>query len=347
MLLTGICCLQCSSPPKKKPGAVEQKIPTEWIEKAQHYNYQQDNLALLKQLEGFIKPDSLAGEHDTIHLGHGMEPKPGGYFTPMFVNLDEDAAMEMLGIFGYYHHDPMLAVFKKKGDSWHLIYHESFFLHSEDPGLQLINSPSANKTFCLRTIQETGSGIRRDSYRFYKLINNQVRCCLELPNHTFIYGWGRYLNQEVGLRLRFTSTDEDAIVANYTYSFFPGAVYDKDVSWTAHPEIPFVQGENTAYYKWDALTRTYQLETFASEGPAALTQAKIATFGNFENDSLFVRAFAYELGETLREGTPVAKRLLMAYLASVTQKQKPLVPSGELEEKLQENRTKFYGLKQK
>ncbi|GAB3578028.1 hypothetical protein GCM10027345_16480 [Hymenobacter daeguensis] len=320
-------------------------MPTEWIEKAQRYQYQQNNLALLKQLEGFVKPDSLAGERDSIHLDHSIESKPNGYFTPMFVNLDQDAALEMLGIFGYYGHDPMLAVFKKREDAWHLIYHESFFLHSEDPGLQIINSPSASKTFCLRSIQETGSGIRRDSYRFYKLINNRVRCCLELPNHTFIYGWGRYLNQEVGLTLRFTSTDEDAIVADYAYSFFPGAVYDKDVSWAAHPEIPFVKGENTAYYKWDAATSTYRLETFDSEGPAALTPAKIATFGSFENDSLFVRAFAYELGETLREGTPTAKRLLKTYLASVQHHQKPAVPSGELEEKHREGGTNFYGLK--
>ena len=174
-----------------------------------------------------------------------------------------------------------------------------------------------------------------------------MRPCLELTNQTRIYGWGLYVNQEVSMALQFASTGEDAVQANYKYSFFPGAVYNHEPSWVSHPEISFVQGKGSAYYEWDAGTSTYQLVTNSYDGPEDLNKAKTATFGDFGNDSLFVRAFAYEIGETLREGTPEARRLLTTYLSSVKSKQRPLGHFGELEEKLNVNGTKFYGPKSK
>lgn len=348
ILVIGICCLQCSTPIKTKPKIAGAKVPAEWIERVRKYDYKQDNLPLLKDFEQFIKPDTLDCASESPHLGKGIiEPGPAGTFTPLFVNLDEEPGEELIGFLRYARCEPMLFVFKMIDNSWYLLYHESIFVHNEESELLVANNPSANKTFYLRALQDRGSGIYRNSYRFYKLIDNKVRPCLELTNQASIYGWGLYLNQEVDLALQFPSTREDAIEASYRYSFFPGAVYDHDVSWASHPEISFVKGEGSAYYKWNASTSTYQLETYSHDGPDALNKAKIATFGNFGNDSLFVRAFAYEIGETLREGPPETKRLLTSYLTSVKHKQMPIVPSGELEEKHVENETEFYGLKQK
>ncbi|GAA4021120.1 hypothetical protein GCM10022409_00910 [Hymenobacter glaciei] len=293
-----------------------------------------------------MKPDTLDCASEAPHLGKGiMEPGPAAELTPLFLNLDEDPGEELIGILRYARCEPMLFVFKMIGNSWYLLHHESIFVHNEEPELLVANTPSAHKTFYVRFLQDRGSGIYRDSYRFYKLIGNKVHGCLELTNRASIYGWGLYLNQKVDLRLQFNSTYEDAIAASYRYSFFPGAVFDHEMSWAAHPEIPFVQGSDLAYYKWDASTLTYQLIAPALDEPTNLNKAKIATFGNFGNDSLFVRAFAYEIDETLREGTPAAKRLLASYLRFVKQKQRPPVHFGELEEKQHVKGTKFYGPK--
>jgi hypothetical protein len=347
-LLLALCCLQCASPAKPKQKVAGVKVSTEWIEKVRRYDYKQDNLPLLEEFGKFIKPDTLDCASESPHLGKGIvEPGPAGDLTPLFVNLDDEPGEELIGVLRYARCEPMLFVFKMIDNSWYLLYHESIFVHNEEPELLVANSPSSNKTFYLRFVQDRGSGIYRNSYRFYKLINSKVHPCLELTSQARIYGWGLYLNQEVDSRLEFKSTYEDAVFATYHYSFFPGAVFDKDVSWAAHPEIPFVKGEGYAYYKWNAPTLTYELETHSYDEPDDLNKAKIAAFGDFGNDSLFVRAFAYEIGQTLKEGTPDTKRLLKAYLASLKHKQKPTVPSGELEEKKQINGTKFYGLKQK
>ena len=346
--LLGLCCLQCTSPAKPKPEIAGVKVSTEWIEQVRRYDYKQANLALLKQFGQFIKPDTLACASESPHLVKGIvEPGPTGELTPLFVNLDEEPGEELIGVLRYAGCRPMLFVFKLIDNSWYLLYHESIFVHNEEPELLVANSPSSNKTFYLRFLQDRGSGIYRNSYRFYKLIANKVQPCLELTSQARIYGWGLYLNQDVDSRLEFSSTQEDGVAATYHYSFFPGPAFDQDFSWQAHPEIPLVKGEGSAYYKWNDSTLTYQLETHSYDEPDALNKAKISTFGDFGNDTLFVRAFAYEIGQTLKEGTPEAKRLLKAYLAAVKRNQKPTASSGELEEKHPANGAKLYGLKQK
>lgn len=348
ILLIGLCSLRCTSPAKTTPKTAGVQVPTEWVEKVRHYDYKKDNLSLLKDFEQFIEPDTLDGASESLHLGKGLvEPRPASSFTPLFVNLDEEPSEELIGVLRYARCKPMLFVVKMIGSSWYLLHHESIFVHNEEPELLVANSPSANKTFYVRALQESGSGIYRDSYRFYKLIDNKVVLCLEVPNEAKIYGWGLYLNQEVNLALRFASTGDDAIETLYKYSFFPGPVLAHDMSWSAHPEIYLVKGEGSAFYKWNASTMTYQYETFGSESPDELTKSKIATFGDFGNDSLFVRAYAYEIGEMLHEGTPVAKQLLNAYLTAVKHGRKSTVHLEELEEKKAMNGTRFYGPKPK
>ncbi|WP_460502523.1 hypothetical protein [Hymenobacter agri] len=279
-------------------------------------------------------------------MGKGiMEPGPAAELTPLFANLDEEPGEELLGILRYARRDPTLFVCKKIAGDWYLLHHESIFVHNEEPELVLVNNRSANKLFYARFLQESGSGIHRNSYRFYKLIHNQVQLCLELPNHSLIYGWGAAMNQEIELKLQFASTQDDSFQATYRYSFFPGAVFKQDVPWAAHPEIPLIQGEDNVYYQWNDTTRTYQLEDlpYAYGDSVNLTASKIATFGNFGNDSLFVRAFAYEIRQAAQHGTPQVRWLLKAYLHSIKNQQRPTVPSGEVELKKEVNGTRFFG----
>jgi len=324
LLLVGFSCLHCASPTKPKPKIAGVPVSAAWVEKVRRYDYKQDNLALLKEFEQFIRPDTVHCANEFPHLGKGIaEPGPAAELNPLFANIDEELGEELIGILRYARCTPVFFVFKQVAGSWYLLHHESIFVHNEQPELIVANSPSPNKTFYIRLLQDTGSGIHRSSYRFYKLINNKVRTCLELTNDASIYGWALYLNQEVDLRLEFNSTQKDAVFATYNYSFFPGPVFGKDSNWQFHSEISLVKGEGYAYYQWDASTLTYQLETHSYDEPDALNKAKISTFGDFGNDTLFVRAFAYEIGQTLKEGTPEAKKLMKAYLTSVKREQKP------------------------
>ena len=344
LLLAGFACLQCASPVKMHPPVAGAWVPTDWIEKVRHYDYNRENLSLLKEFEQLIKPDTLDGESEHPHVGKGiMEPGPAAELTPLFVNLDNEPGEELIGVLRYARRAPTLFVCKKIENEWYLLHHESIFVHNEEPELVVVNNRSANKLFYVRFLQESGSGIHRDSYRFYKLLNNKVRLCLELPNHSLIYGWGLYLNQEVELKLQFSSTYEDVVEAIYRYSFFPGAVFAHDVPWAAHPDTPLVQGKDNVYYQWNDSTGTYQFENFAYADSTELTENKIATFGNFTNDTLFVRAFAYEIRQGVQQGTPEVRRQLQAYLRSVQNKQKPAVLSGAVERKKEVNGTQFFG----
>ena len=134
ILLVGLCGLQCSSPVKTNPKIAGVKVSTEWIEMVRKYDYKQDNLPLLKEFEHFIKPDTLDGASESPHIGKGIvEPGPAATLTPLFVNLDDEPGEELIGILRYARCEPMLFVFKMIDNSWYLLYHESIFVHNEEP----------------------------------------------------------------------------------------------------------------------------------------------------------------------------------------------------------------------
>jgi hypothetical protein len=313
------------------------KVPTEWINKLRNYNYKQNNLTLLTEFEGFIKPDSLAGSKELSH-------EDGGILNPMFVNLDNDLNDELIGLFGWSEEEPTLAVFKMIGQDWYLLYLESFYMFYNSPELQVANTFSANKTFYIRWLYERGSGIYADGYHFYKLINNKVYPCLQLINDAHILGWGLYLNQEIKMSFKFNCSNDDELWVTYNFNFFPGVVSESDSPWDSHQEISFVKGENGLSYRWDTTTFTYQPQ-FYTYDRENLSELKISCFGAFGNDTLFVRAFDYEINQTLETGTAEQKKLLQKYLDIVKAKGHAVSPTGEMEEKGQVGKLKFFGTK--
>lgn len=317
---------------------VKIKIPTEWIGKLRNYDYKENNLTLLIQFESFIKPDSLAGSK-------AFSREDGSILNPMFVNLDSDMNDELIGLFGWNEEEPILAVFKMIGKDWYLLYHEPFYMFYNSPELQVVNNFSANKTFYIRWLYERGSGIYCDAYHFYKLIDNKVYPCLALINRAHILGWGLYLNQMVEMKFKFNCANADELWVTFDYNFFPGAVYESDVSWEGHEEISFVKGDYGLSYRWDTTTFTYRPHFYNS--PDDLTEEKISCFGAFGNDTLFVRAFDYEIEQTLEKGTAEQKKLLQKYLDIVKSDQKAVAPTGEMEEKAKIGGLRFYGTKQK
>ena len=330
-----ICGHAFSQSPRSERN-VKINVPSEWINKLRNYDYKQDNLTILMQFESFIIPDTLAGSKAFPHIG-------GGILNPMFVNLDNDENEEVIGLFGWSEEEPTLAVFKMIGKDWFLIYLESFYMFYNSPELQVANNFSNNKTFYIRSLYERGSGIYCDAYHFYKLIDNKVYPCLALINRAHIFGWGLYLNQMIEMNFKFNSSNADELWVTYDYNFFPGAVYGNDVPWEGHEEISFVKGENSLAYRWDTTTLTYRPQIYKSL--ENLTEEKISCFGAFGNDTLFIKAFEYEIKQTLENGTSEQKKLLQIYIENVKTNQYSTSPTGEIEEKGKVGKLKFYGTK--
>jgi hypothetical protein len=317
------------------------KIPAEWIEKLRHFNYTRNDSTLLSQFQSFIAPDSLSNPH-AEHIDSGY----GRVFNALSVDLDSDGNNEIVAFLGWDVDSPSLCVFKQENGDWYLIYMEEIDTFYSSPTLYVANNFSRNKTFYFRHVYQHGSGIYSDGYSFYKLIGNRVYKCLELLNEAHIYGWGLYMNQGVNTGFELSGDDNDGILVDYKYNFFPGAVKSGDCSWCANADIPLIKGDNSVNYKWDDKKRAYVMDILPYQNtPDDLTPAQIACFGDFGNDTLFVKAFKGPIAEVLKSGTPQQKSLLKKYLAMVKQDGKAV--TEELEETTEAGGTKFYGVRKK
>lgn len=314
-LLCVLAFSQCTSPatPVKMAGT---KVPTEWIEKVRTYD-KQDTLLLLKQFEGFLAADTIDDAKGSPHSGKNvLDDRPTGSIRPVFVNLDDDPAKELVGIFNYGREYQNLAVFKLIGNSWYLLYHESFYDFYNASELKVANSASPNKVFYINCLYERGSGVYRDAYRFFKLIDNKVYPCLEIPKMAHIYGWGLCLNQEDSTRFLIDSARADNIMVAYCYNFFPG--YEYNTPKSQQVDMSFAKGEKIVWYKWNKNTFTY--EPALSNKPDEMSKDKIANLSRFGDDSLFIKAFAYEIDEIFKTASPKQKQCLERYLEFVKSK---------------------------
>jgi hypothetical protein len=286
------------------------KVPNEWVSRLRTIQTSKEKIKLLEDFEKIIRPDTLVGTSTTAHLDNAI-------LNPLFINLDSDKGEEIIALFGWTEYYPSLVVFKEINDFWHLIYHESFSMFYTSPVLLVANNYSVNKVFYIRNLTDRGSGIYSDELHFYKVINGEVHPCLNLLNRAHIYGWGLNLNQWTKVDFEFNSASADELWVTYNYNFFAGPIAEGDQPWDGHDEVPFVKGENSVMYKWDTLSLSYEPH-FYKNLKEGLTAKKIECFRNFGNDTLFVRAFDYEIKQTLTKGTRDQKKFLQKYLSRVS-----------------------------
>jgi len=316
------------------------KIPSEWIEKLRHYNYKQNNVKLLRELDSLIQPNKIFVPDEDEDLDTNRY-----ILNPIFANLDGESANELVCLVGWDETYPSITVFKEIKGDWYLLYVEPFYMFYTMPELIIANNFAKNKTFYTRQLYDRGSGEFYDGYSFYKLVNNKVYKCLELPHEARIYGWGLYLNQEVTMDFNVNGGNTDEIWAYFHYNFFPGAINKGDMSWDGHTDISLVKGEDGINYQWDSVKFAYKPKDYKNGDSTMLNAQKVACFGAFGNDSLFVHAFHAEINKTLQTGTRQQKRILKDYLARV--KQTGHATTEELEETTEAGGTKFYGVKKK
>ena len=320
---------------------VKIKVSAEWIEKVRHFDYSKSDKELITAFEGFIKPDTLFNPH-AEHVAEDY----GRVFDPLFANLDGESDNELICLLGWDVSSPYLCVFKEENGTWYLIYLENFDTFYGAPTLYVANNYSKYKTFYFRHVDDHGSDVFIDSYSFYKLIGNKVYHCLDLLNDAHIYGWGLYMNQSVTSSFEFNGDESDGVLVDYNYDFFPGAIKAGDCSWCANADIPIIKNEGSVSYEWNDTSMTYKLNIMSYEhGIDDLTADKIACFGDFGDDTLFVRAFRGQINEVLKTGTLQQKQILTRYLALV--KKDKTATTEKLVVTTQSGGMTFYGVEKK
>ena len=294
---------------------------------------------MLYDFAGFIKPDTL----NNPHVEH-INPDYGMIFNCISIDLDGDQKNEMLCLLGWDVYRPWLCVFKQVDGAWYLVYKEEINTFYSSPTIYIANNYSYEKTFYLRRVYDHGSGVLIDGYSFYKLDNYHVYKCLDIINDAHIDGWGLYLNQSVKSHFEFSGDSNDDLSVNYSYNFFPGSIYKSDFSWDAHEDLPLINGEDNVDYIYDNKEHKYKMDIPRYKNQSTdLTAEKIKCFGDFGDDSLFVKAFRRQIDTTLKIGTPLQKKLLRRYL-SLASKNKT-VRTEILEDKTNTGNTTFYGPK--
>lgn len=301
-------------------------IPDEWIAKVRDY-------------DGIDSPTSLVEEFSRImHRKAENSSSTEGYFNPLFVNLDPDRQIELVAFIGWSYDTTQFCVFKQIENVWRLLYIEDVAVHYEEPSLVIANTRSPWKVFYIRQLYDRGTGIYKDKYHVFRLINQTVYPCLQIVKEAHLAGWPPVLIGE-HLYASLTVTGEDTLKVQYTYHFFPDmgllsrmadAIqrHAESTAWLGkNPEaqdviadrlfeqhFTLIDDDDIVYYTWNPQTHQY---TFDRSRYGHLDACKVARFGDFENHALFLDAFAQELRELHDHGTPDEQLLLKTYFEAV------------------------------
>ncbi len=285
------------------------KIPTEWIEKIRYYNTKQNKEALLTDFERFIKPLTLYKTEYKPIVGQEL-------INPLFANLDSEPGDELICLLGWDFENPSVAVFKKIGENWFLLYMQHYRMKYQMPDIAVADNGSKNKIFYFRVTLISGSPTNCDAYCFYKLINNKVHPCLELVHGVDGYFGHIFVNRKMEMEFSFDNKT-DKIIANYSYSFYSPSEDYNDLGILCN-NITLAERSEEILYVWDSKRFTYK--PVYHKGPYHLNDKKIACFPLFGDSRCFVNAYHDEIIRLLKTGTGNEKKCLQKFLALVKQK---------------------------
>lgn len=312
-------------------------IPNSLIEKIKRFNGEDSLLNEINRLAFQIIRDSMFNKDHTF-----------GVLSPFFVDLDGDMKNEIICLFGIWHENPTLGLFKEDNKNWKCLFFEDFHHHYEGVNVSIVNNPGKEKVVLVKELEARGSGLYKEVSHFFKLIDEQFIHCLRIVSDSRINGWGLYLNQEIYSDFSFSNYNgSDKIWVRYKFRYYPGPIFEKDVSWTSHPEINIIQGTEGVGYIWNQEAKKYEPE-FSSKDDVEIIKKRLIAFDEFGNDTIIVEAFKEEFELELRKGSTQQKEIIEKYIKLVEQDRKASVPSGELEQVGEtEGGMKFYKVNKK
>lgn len=277
--------------------------------------------ALIEAIKAGRPTQQLVHEFETrlgLDWNGGGDPEAAlpfvedGFASALEANLDEDPETELLALIGRNESLTELAAFKRVSGQWQLAGHAPVNTWYYGPELGLLASGGPHRSFYVRQLESRGTGIFKESYQFFKLIDGELKLVLQIPLEARLYGWGQSVNQHLQARFQGLAGPDDRLHVTYNYRFFAGP-QDGDMSWDSHPEQILVADEAALDYVWDEARQTY----FPDLDISTLTTIQLESIETLEDPALFVRAFEKELRERIKTAPPALKQQIQSLLASI------------------------------
>lgn len=251
------------------------------------------------------EPDSEQSESEAFY--------EQGFLNLLEANLDQNPDTEILLLIGRRPESLTLAVLKQQQGKWMLAGQAPVGTWYYAPELGLFAGGGPSRSFYVRQLEERGTGIFKESYEYYKLIDGKLVKVLRLPIEARLYGWGQALNQHLHVRIQPLAGPDDRIQVTYLYRFFAGSDY-LDLGEDSDEERVFLEGQASLDYLWDAKSQRY-LPDFYPDHP--LNQIKLESLETYGAPELFVRAFSTEIEARLKQLPPEVAKRLKALLEAV------------------------------
>jgi len=292
-------------------------VPAELVDKLKRFRTKDSPGEIMWELFNIIRPgDSVKPEWDF------------GYLRVMVSNLDTDVTPEILCLTGYSMSTGyVLLVLKSFSTNWRIIYERDMDFAYKDPEIHILDNHGPTRTFYTYEVTDHGSGIYRDLFRFFKLINGRVYDCLSAVHEMHLTGWTQ-LNREIVAKVKSLHNGKDEISLRYKFHFWPGNLKDSSTSEETHDDISFVSGTASLDFLWDSRSRTYR-PIFSADG-TGLTSSKFKCLDSWFDDPSFVNAYQTEIQDVLKKGSKKQILLLNALLREVKRDSVSLPAAGGL-----------------
>jgi hypothetical protein len=273
-------------------------VDSEWMARALSYDYKSPPTQLVNQFAHMHSNWKLWS--DSIDLF-----KP--YLNITIVNLDDDPEPEYIIFIGPWSSNTMFCVVKHQNKVYRLVHAERLQSVNEEPELTIMNTSAVYKTFCLEWFYFSGLDEWLETYRFYKVIDDQLVLGLEFVRNAQLSLGVADLNGNMETVSISESSQENtlrngSLYLDYNYSISTGCYFGDPTRSKVQPAIMLFQGHGTAIYSWDTLRSKYTLTTSAKAND--LTQNQADSFMHLAEDSVFVSAFSERLKSLVKTGTP-------------------------------------------
>lgn len=232
-------------------------------------------------------------------------------FDFIYEDFDGDTEKEILIHFGTTRFATQVMLLKEFRNRWSCIFNEEFGHHYSGVALEILEIVDGEKMFYVNHLEERGSGVHKTAFYFYRIVQREVVPVLRMLSTAYINGWGLLINQEINGNFKYNWIKDEVNII-YSYSFYPGPIYEGDASWESHSEIELLAGVEELVYKWDNLNKEYRLKQTSE-----CVNNKIKTFDDFGNDSLFIIAFKPELDELAVSKDSIKSKIVKDYLSKI------------------------------
>lgn len=239
------------------------------------------------------------------------EPLHGNLIHSLQANLDKDPEPELLLLLGGVWNSSHFGVIDRQQGQWVLLYLAPAEHNYETLSIQVFSLPETSPLFGHKLLETWGSGVFKEVWLGYRLLEGRVYPCLRVPTRAHIYGWGLNLNQVCLSQFGVEDPAGEFVEVICHYHFFPGAWLEGNLPWEGNEHKVLAKGSAHYLMMWDSLSYQYA-PAFNSNDE--FNETSLLATEEFGSDSLFLAGFAKQITEGLESGDREQRRLVRAYL---------------------------------